>query len=165
MLFRPASDMLLRLLMGILLAGFSLQAAPAIASPQDAPVPPQLNLLIANLLLERDQISDTIYLYEIDNDILLPLGDLARHLTLGVTVDPVSQVASGFILKEGAAFRLDPAEGKVLLPTHVEEFDPRQVQWIDGEIYVASRLLQRWWPSWMCLFLLPLRLLSHQVYM
>jgi len=106
----------------------------------------QLNLLIANLLLERDQLSDTIYLYEIGNDVLLPVGELAQQLTLGVTVDPMSRVASGFLLKEGAAFRLDPATGKVTLPSGQEDFDPRLVRWIDGDLYVASRLLQRWWP-------------------
>ena len=106
----------------------------------------QLNLLIANLLLERDQLSDTIYLYEIDNDVLLPVGELAAQLTLGVTVDPVSHVASGFLLTEGAAFRLDPAAGKVTLPSGQEDFDPRLVRWVDGDLYVSSRLLQRWWP-------------------
>lgn len=106
----------------------------------------QLNVLVANLLLERDQLSDTIYLYEINNDVLLPVGELAQQLTLGVTVDPISHVASGFLLKEGAAFRLDPATGKVTLPTGQEEFDPKLVRWIDGDLYVSSRLLQRWWP-------------------
>ncbi len=105
-----------------------------------------LNLLISNLMLDGDQLSDTLYLYEIDNDVMLPVGELARQLTLGVTVDPVSHVASGFLLKEGLGFRIDPATGKVTLPDHQEDFDPRLVRWIDGDLYVASRLLARWWP-------------------
>ncbi len=106
----------------------------------------ELNLLIANLLLEDTQLSDTVYLYEIDNDVLLPVGELAQQLTLGVTVDPVSHVASGFLLTEEAAFRLDPDAASVTLPTGKEDFDPGLVRWIDGDLYVASRLLQRWWP-------------------
>lgn len=104
----------------------------------------ELNLLIANLLLEDTQLSDTVYLYEIDNDVLLPVGELAQQLTLGVTVDPVSHVASGFLLTEEAAFRLDPDAASVTLPTGKEDFDPGLVRWIDGDLYVASRLLQRW---------------------
>lgn len=105
-----------------------------------------LNLLITNLTLDGDQLADTLYLYEIDNDVMLPVGELARQLTIGVTVDPLSHVASGFILKEDAGFRIDPATGKVTLPDHQEDFDPRLVRWIDGDLYVASRLLSRWWP-------------------
>lgn len=111
-----------------------------------APAQQELNLLIANLLLEDSQLSDTVYLYELDNDVLLPVGELAQQLTLGVTVDPVSHVASGFLLTEDAAFRLDPAASSVTLPTGKEDFDPGLVRWIDGDLYVASRLLQRWWP-------------------
>jgi hypothetical protein len=129
------------------MAALALPCATAhAATAAEAQRDEQLNLLIANLLLDGEQISDTVYLYEVDNDVLLPVGELARQLTIGVTVDPVSHAASGFLLNEGATFRLDPATGKVTLPTHQEDFDPRLVRWIDGDLYVASRLLQRWWP-------------------
>jgi len=133
---------------GVMAAALALSGAPGHAETAQAASAPdqQLNLLIANLLLDGDQLSDTIYLYELGNDVLLPVGELAQQLTLGVTVDPVSHVASGFLLQEGAAFRIDPASGKVTLPTGQEDFDPRLVRWIDGDLYVASRLLQRWWP-------------------
>ena len=126
----------------------ALAAPPAMASTAaDAQASePQLNLLIANLVLDNSQLTDTIYLYELGNDVLLPLGELARQLSIGVTVDPVSQIASGFILKEGASFRLDPATGKVTLPGGQEAYDLRLVRWIDGDLYVSTRLLQRWWP-------------------
>lgn len=112
-------------------------------TPNDAT---ELNLLLVNLTLDGDQLSDIVNLYEVNNDVLLPLGELARQLTIGVTVDPVTHVASGFVLHEDQAFRLDPATGMVTLPDHQEAFDPNLVRWIDGDLYVASRLLQRWWP-------------------
>ena len=105
-----------------------------------------LNLLIASLSLDRDLLSDTVYLYESGDDVLLPVGELAKQLTLGVTVDPVGRTASGFLLKEGAGFRVDPAAGQVFLGERVEDFDPTRVRWIDDELYVPSRLLSRWWP-------------------
>jgi len=119
-------------------------AAPVSIAPNQSGQ--DLNLLIANLTLDGDQLADTLYLYEIDNDVMLPVGELARQLTIGVTVDPLSHVASGFILKEDADFRIDPATGKVTLPDRQEDFDPRLVRWIDGDLYVASRLLSCWWP-------------------
>lgn len=105
-----------------------------------------LNLLIATLALDRDPLSDTLYLYESGDDVLLPVGELARQLTLGVTVDPVARTASGFLLREGAGFRIDPAVGKVFLADREEDFDPARVRWIDGDLYVPARLLSRWWP-------------------
>jgi len=141
--FRASSVCLSALAIALAFARVDARAETATATSASND---QLNLLVANLLLERDQLSDTIYLYEIGNDVLLPVGELAHQLTLGVTVDPVSHVASGFLLKEGAAFRLDPAAGKVTLPSGQEEFDPKLVRWIDGDLYVSSRLLQRWWP-------------------
>ena len=119
-------------------------ASPASTAPNQSRQ--DLNLLITNLTVDSDELADTLYLYEIDNDVMLPVGELARQLAIGVTVDPLSHVASGFILKEDAAFRIDPATGKVTLPDHQEDFDPRLVRWIDGDLYVASRLLSRWWP-------------------
>jgi hypothetical protein len=128
----------------------ALTPVPAWAASLGSTAPDQsrqnLNLLITNLTLDGDQLADTLYLYEIDNDVMLPVGELARQLTIGVTVDPLSHVASGFILKEGAGFRIDPTTGKVRLPDHQEDFNPRLVRWIDGDLYVASRLLSRWWP-------------------
>ena len=113
------------------------------AAPADSA---SLNILVANLMLDGRQVSDTVYLYELNDDVLVPVGELARQLTIGVTVDPVSHVASGFLLKEGSAFRIDPATRKVTLIDHQEDYDPRLVRWIDGDLFVASRLLSRWWP-------------------
>lgn len=105
-----------------------------------------LNLLIASLTLDRRTLSDTVYLYESGDDVLLPVGELARQLTIGVTVDPDARTASGFLLREDSGFRIDPAAGKVTLPDRQEDFDARKVRWIDGDLYVPSRLLSRWWP-------------------
>ena len=126
--------------------GASASETGSVAASGASDAGQDLNLLIANLTLDGEQLSDTVYLYEIDNDVMLPVGELARQLTIGVTVDPLSHVASGFILNEGSAFRLDPATGKVTLPGGQEDFDPKLVRWIDGDLYVASRLLARWWP-------------------
>lgn len=104
------------------------------------------NFLLLELYLDNEPLADILSAYEINNDILLPLGELTRLLTIGVTVDYRTKVASGFILSEDRIFRLDIASQTVTLLTGTEPFTSEQVLWIDDDIYVSSKLLQRWFP-------------------
>lgn len=105
-----------------------------------------LTLLPVELMLDGKRIAEVVEVYQFGDDILVPVGDLARLLTLGVALDPKDHVASGFLLREGIAFRIDTAISKVTIDRRQESFDPRLVSWIDGELFVTSRLLQHWWP-------------------
>lgn len=116
-------------------------AAPSTPSAAGTP-----NLLIFELRLDHATVADSLIVYEAGKDLLLPLGELTRLLTLGITVDPSARVASGFILKPERVFHLDLAARTVTLASGREIFDPAQVRWLDDDIYVASRLLQRWLP-------------------
>lgn len=107
------------------------------------------NLLLLELALVSSVLTDAFTAYEVGDDLLLPLGELARLLTLGITVDPATRTASGFLLQESRTFRLELDAARVLLPGNggaPEAVDPALIQWIDDDLYVASRLLQRWWP-------------------
>ena len=155
---RPLTPLLrlfaaLAILLGAPAAACAATPSPPVAAPKPPPSgaaveegPGALNLLIANLVLDREPLSDTLYLYESGDDVLLPVGELARLLTLGVTVDARSRTASGFLLAEDSGFRIDPERGRVTLPGREEDFDPGSLRWIDGDLYVPSRLLSRWWP-------------------
>jgi len=120
-------------------------AAPAATTttPSVAGTP---NLLIFEVRLDQSTLADSLVVYESGNDLLVPLGELTRILTLGITVDPSARVASGFILHQERGFRLDLATSTVTLVSGSETFAPSQVRWVDDDIYVASRLLQRWLP-------------------
>lgn len=111
-----------------------------------APTPSELNLLLLEVALDNARLADVLSAYESGDDVLLPVGELAQLLTIGITVDSTTRSASGFILTEKQSFRLDPSSGHVILPSGREGYDPRSVQWIDGDLYVASHLLERWWP-------------------
>jgi len=126
--------------MTVLFAPAAVGANPV---PTSAVAP---NLLIFQLLLDRSILADSLTVYETGTDLLLPLGELTRLLTLGITVDPSARVASGFILSEERSFHLDLAARTVTLAGGRETFDPAQVLWLDDEIYVSSRLLQHWLP-------------------
>ncbi len=104
------------------------------------------NLLLFELILDNEQLVDGLTAYETNNDILLPLGELTRLLTIGVTVDYRTKVASGFILSEDRIFRVDMASQTATLASGTQPFTSEQVRWIDDDIYVSSKLLQSWFP-------------------
>lgn len=126
----------------------SAATAPSATPPAEVPgsTDENLNLLLVDVTLEGNQLADVINVYEYRGDVLIPVDELARLLTLGITVDRSTRVASGFIIKEDRPFRLDPASAEVTLPTGKEPYDKNAVRWVDGGLYVSSRLLERWWP-------------------
>lgn len=101
------------------------------------------NLLVLAVTLDQSTLTDSFYAYEIGNDVLLPMGELMRLLSLGITVNPDTHVASGFILSEERSFRLDPGTGVLTLKDGHSTVDVQQLRWIDGDLYVPSKLLQR----------------------
>lgn len=121
-------------------------AVPVLPVTATAAASQEMNLLLAELMLDKQPLSDVINIYEVRNDTLLPIGELARLLTIGVTVDPVSHVASGFLAREDQLFRLDTEKRSLYARGKTLRFAPWQVQWIDGELYVAKSLIQQSWP-------------------
>lgn len=91
-------------------------------------------------------LSDGIAAYQQGDDVLLPLGELARLLTIAIRTNPDAGTASGYILDEQRGFRLDLAETTVARATLREPYDPMLVRRGLDEIYVASRLLSVWLP-------------------
>jgi len=132
-----------------------LCAAPCLAWAQSPPTAPalamasevnELNLLLLEVRLDSSLLADTLSAYEVGNDILLPLGELARLLTMGITLDPTTRSAAGFVLREDQSFRLEMGATSVTLPSGREAVDPSQIRWLDNDMYVSARQLQRWWP-------------------
>jgi hypothetical protein len=127
-------------------AAASNSSIPPITSAFETTAFSELNLLLLEVRLDGSLLADTLGAYEVGNNLMLPLGELARLLTLGITVDPLTQVAAGFVLSENRPFRLRVGAASVTLPSGTEALDPTQVRWLDNDIYVSTRLLQRWWP-------------------
>lgn len=119
-------------------------AAAATTLALSAPSEP--NLLLLEVQLDGFSLAESMTAYEVGTDLLLPLGELARLLTLGITVDTQTRTASGFLLSEERSFRLELDTASVVLATGREAVEPGQLHWMDDELYVSSRLLQRWWP-------------------
>ncbi|MFC5511754.1 hypothetical protein ACFPOU_11535 [Massilia jejuensis] len=122
------------------LPGPCLAAAPAPAEQADA------NLVLLEVRLGSQVLSDAVTAYEAGRDVYLPLGEMARLLTLAIRVAPGAGRASGYILTEARHFSLDVAGRAADIAGRREAVDPAQLRLEGDEIYVASRLLARWLP-------------------
>ena len=131
-------------------------AAPAWAQPATSPAASlstkpaspdnQANLLILEVRLDSFVLSDGLSAYQDGPQILLPLGELARLLTLAVSVQPEAGSASGYVLREDQTFELNVAQSLVSLAGHEVRFETKHARVIDDEIYVNSELLSHWLP-------------------
>ncbi|MFC5461308.1 collagen binding domain-containing protein [Massilia niabensis] len=125
------------------LAPFQPAAAAAVAQPAQAS---EANEVLLEVRLGNQILSDAVSAYEIGRDVYLPLGEMARLLTLAIRVTPGEGRASGYILTEQRSFSIDVQGRAVDIAGLREELDPSQVRLEGDEIYVASRLLARWLP-------------------
>ena len=134
----------LPLLVAAALAAPAFAAAPAVpARPAQGP---ESNLLLFEVRLGDQVLSDAVTAYQIGKDVYLPLGEMARLLTLAIRVTPGEGKASGYILQEERGFSLDVPGREINIAGRQEALDRSQVKLQADEIYAASRLLTRWLP-------------------
>ncbi|MEX0604491.1 MAG: SPOR domain-containing protein [Marinobacter sp.] len=102
--------------------------------------------LLLEIRLDQSVLSDAIPAYDIGEHTLLPLGELARLLTIAIKTQPGQATANGFILTEDRGFSLNLAQAQVTRAGVSEKFDPALVLTEPDDIYVATSLLERWLP-------------------
>jgi hypothetical protein len=117
----------------------------AAAAPPKSSQKAEANLILLEVRLDGQLLSDGITAYESGRQVFLPLGELARLLTLAVRVTDEGR-ASGYVLLENRNFSLDVPAGTVHAGGKDEAFDRSQVKLEPEDIYVASSLLARWFP-------------------
>jgi hypothetical protein len=122
-----------------------LAAVPAAAVAPKPSQKTEANLILLEVRLGGQLLSDGVTAYEIGRRVFLPLGELSRLLTLAVRVTDEGR-ASGYILLENRNFSLDVAAGTVHAGGKDEELDRSQIRVEAEDIYVASPLLARWLP-------------------
>ncbi|MBW3549829.1 MAG: carboxypeptidase-like regulatory domain-containing protein [Proteobacteria bacterium] len=120
--------------------------APAHARSTSTQQASESDMLLLEVRVDRQLVSEAVVAYQSGEYILLPLGELSRLLTLAITTDPGRGTASGFVLEQGRSFGLDLARATVVLAGQAESFDPAQVELRTDDIYVSTRLLARWLP-------------------
>lgn len=122
----------------------SLLANPGPARAQEAATGPD-DLLLA-VVVDATPISEGMAALQSEGHVLLPLGELARHLTLAIETDPARGVASGFLLDTNRTFALDVGRATVVIGGKAEAVDPSMIVVRPDDIYVSSTLLARWLP-------------------
>lgn len=126
-------------------------ATPATpATPARARLPgPRVDdpdLVLLELRLDEHVLADALTAYQHGRETFLPLGELAKLLTLAVKVQPERGTAEGFVLTESRPFRLDVAQARLALGDQTLVFDAALVRVHSDDIYVESALLSRWLP-------------------
>lgn len=119
---------------------------PVVAAPVQAKEESPGSEVLLEVRLGSQVLSDAVTAYELGHDVYLPLGEMARLLTLAIRATPGAGRASGYILSEERNFSLDVAGRAVHIGGRREELDPSTVKLEEDDIYVASRLLARWLP-------------------
>jgi hypothetical protein len=119
-------------------------ASPATPPPAEPDEPG--NLLLFDVAVERTMVASAMTTYQIGKAIFVPMGELARVLTLSVRVDPARKRASGFILTEERSFVLDAAANRVVMSGRTEAVDPSALRVLEDDIYIDTALLENWWP-------------------
>lgn len=124
----------------LLWGGASMQAYAFTSAPDDA------NLLLLAVHLERQVLTDSLTVYQEGDMVLLPLGQLARVLTLAIRTDPQHGYASGFITRPEQTFALDVASASVTIIQQEQAFALGHVRVYPDDIYVDRALLEQWLP-------------------
>lgn len=122
-------------------------SATAAAWPAPAPAPraaSEGNLLLVDVRLDQHVLSDSLTAYQIGQKVYLPLGEMARILTIAIRSQPAEGTARGFVRGEERNFSLDAAQDTVSIDGQVARFDPRSVSVRHDDIYVDSKLLASW---------------------
>lgn len=123
-------------------------ASPALPAGGASPLQggDDLNLVLLEMQLDEHVLAEAITTYQYERETFLPLGELARLLTLGIRAQPEQGTAEGFVLTEARSFSLNVAQARVTLADLTQGFDPALVRLHSDDIYVASTLLSRWLP-------------------
>jgi len=129
-----------------------LRARDAIATAPPLPVQPagprrldDSNLLVLEVALDGQVLSDSFSAYQDGTQTLLPLGELSRLLTLAIQVRPERGSADGLLPHE-RGFALNLAESLASIGGREQRFEPRLAGVVGDDIYVSKQLLTRWLP-------------------
>lgn len=124
------------------------QPAPE-PGPQAAPRLPrrdEANLVLLEVRLDDNVLADSMAAYRQGRETLLPVGELARLLTLAIRALPGAARAEGFVLREGRGFFLDAARGVAIVEGRTQAFDAALARVLPDDVYVAASLLEQLLP-------------------
>ena len=121
--------------------------APALAQQPPQSAAADANPLVLEVTMDGHVLSDSVGGFQRGEEVFLPLGELARLLTIAVRADPERGTATGYVLQESRSFSLDLAAARVTIGGAASGFPAHLARVEEGDIYVSSRLLGEWLPA------------------
>ena len=139
---RPLKYMLSAHTLCLLLLACQLSLAQAAAVE-----PAEEELIIVELLFEKQQLSDSLFAYRLKNKLFLPLEEFAGLLDFPLTVNTTARTAEGWFIQPERTFKLDLNRNTVTL-ARTEHNLPNNHAIIsrDGDLYIPETLLEQWFP-------------------
>jgi hypothetical protein len=128
-----------------LVAGPAAGIAPG-GGPQEFASRPEEDLLLFEARLGDLLLTEALPAYRLDGSFLLPLGEVARLLSLALEVDVARGTAEGFVLEESRRFSLRAREGAVTISGEESRFDRSRIEIHEDDLYVDVTLLSKWLP-------------------
>lgn len=128
-----------------LVAGQAIAVSPG-GGPQEFVSRPDEDVLLFEARLGELLLTEALPAYRLDGSFLLPLGELARLLSLALEVDVARGTAEGFVLEEGRRFSLRAREGAVTISGAESRFDRSRIEIHEDDLYVDVALLSKWLP-------------------
>ncbi len=104
------------------------------------------NLLILDFKLDGFSLSDSLNAYQDGDTVFLPLGEIARLLSLAIKTQAGEGLASGYIVREERTFELHVRSGLAVIAGEKSSFDSARVRVTAEDIYVPLPLLSQWFP-------------------
>lgn len=124
---------------------WALHAGTPQAQSSETPLP-DTDLVLLELRLGPHPVAEALPGYQRGRELLLPLGELAKLLTLAIRTDPERGTATGFVLQEDRGFHLDAGKAILILQNRKQAVPPDLLARAEDDLYVAASLLSQWLP-------------------
>jgi hypothetical protein len=137
------------LALALVVAGLFAGAAGGAATgeePRAFVTRPEEDVLLLEVSLGNLVLAESFPAYRADGGALVPLGELARILSIAVEVDVARGTAEGFLLSEERRFSLRAREASVTISGVESGFDRSRVEVHEDDLYVDAVLLSKWFP-------------------
>ncbi len=118
-----------------------------VTSSLSAPATLQINdELLLELRLDGEPLGLDILGYQRGEDFLLSLNELTNGLGFPITVDGEQGLASGWYISTDRGFSLDMGRAEVISDGKYMPFVEGEVVMFQGDLYVETKTLQKWFP-------------------
>lgn len=122
--------------------------------------PTEDDLVIVELLLGQISLSDSLFAYNLGNELFLPLEELAYLLDFHLTVDADNGSAKGWFIEPERTFDLNLARGTVTLAGIQQQLpESHRILRRNGDLYVPHQQLETWFPIQLKLNFADMRLM------